>query len=82
MPMKEMTIENIQVQNLPPAWGQKLNASPSDLVNVSIRLAAPSRRKFDRGAVERLLNSIDAMPVLDNRTAEEIVQYNDIGLPA
>ncbi len=38
------------------------------------------RRTVDRVAIEALLARFDALPVLDDRTAEEIIGYDRNGL--
>ena len=37
---------------------------------------------IDRAAVDALLARFDALPVLDDRSAEEIIGYDEHGLPA
>jgi antitoxin VapB len=37
---------------------------------------------IDRAAIDALLARFDALPVLDNRGAEEIIGYDENGLPA
>lgn len=80
--MKETMIENIAVQDLPKEWTQKMDANPEERVNVTICPVAPSRKKFDRDAVDKILKEIDALPVLDNRTPDEILGYDEVGLPS
>lgn len=79
--MKEWTIENISIQDLPQEWAKQMDAQPEERVNVTIQPAPPPRKKIDRDAVNKILEKIDALPVLDNRTPEEIIGYDENGLP-
>jgi hypothetical protein len=48
------------------------------------RLAREQRRRgkhIDRGAIDAILAGIAALPVLDPRPPEELIGYDDIGLP-
>lgn len=38
-------------------------------------------RSVDRKAVSAILASLDAMPVLDSRTPDEILGYDEFGIP-
>ncbi len=80
--MKELTIENIPVQDLPQAWVKQMDAQPEERVNVTIHPVPPPRKKIDRDAVEKILEKIDALPVVDNRTPDEIIGYDENGLPS
>ena len=37
---------------------------------------------IDRAAIDALLARFDALPVLDHRSADEIIGYDDNGLPS
>ncbi len=39
-------------------------------------------RVIDRAAVDALLARFDALPVLDDRSADDIIGYDENGLPA
>jgi antitoxin VapB len=36
---------------------------------------------FDRAAVDRVLKKFDALPVLDTRSEDEILGYDEFGIP-
>ena len=48
------------------------------------RLAREQRRRgkhIDRAAIDAILASIVALPILDPRPPEELIGYDEIGLP-
>ena len=83
------TLENIKGRDLPPAWKRKARVSDDQIVSVTI---TPQTRKtpvrqqkprFDMAEVEKILARVDALPILDNRTSQEISDdlYDEFGLP-
>ena len=38
------------------------------------------RRKVDWEAINEILDRVDNLPILDSRSADEIIGYNEIGL--
>jgi hypothetical protein len=38
------------------------------------------RRKIDLEAIRKILDRVDKLPVLDSRSANEIIGYNEFGL--
>ncbi len=42
----------------------------------------PSEAEHQRNSVEELLRRIDALPTIDSRTPDEILGYDEHGLPA
>lgn len=45
------------------------------------RLRGQPRRPIDMRAIQEILDRVDALPTLDNRTPEEIIDYDENGLP-
>jgi antitoxin VapB len=41
----------------------------------------PRRRRVDMNKIREILARIDALPVRDPRSADEIIGYNEFGLP-
>jgi antitoxin VapB len=41
----------------------------------------PPRRPVDMDKIRAILARVDALPVLDHRPADEIIGYDDFGLP-
>ena len=81
--MKVITFENIKGQELPLEWAQLAGVHPEERVNVTIQPSYPAktRRKLDRTAIKRLLDEVKVLPIFDNRTPDEIIGYNEDGLP-
>ena len=44
-------------------------------------VVAPPKRRVDMNKIREILARIDALPVLDPRPADEILGYNEHGLP-
>ena len=74
------TIEHVSPDDLPEAWKKHLRLKPGQRVAVTIKPEAP-KKKFDRAAIEAALARIDQLPVLDDRPADEIIGYDEDGLP-
>lgn len=74
--MDDITFNNIQGCELPFDWAQRLDVYPDELVSITIHRNAPKtpRKRFDQKAIQVLLTGIAELPVLDNRTPEEIVE--------
>ena len=39
------------------------------------------RRKFDEAKVRAIIERVSALPILDSRSADEIIGYNEFGVP-
>jgi antitoxin VapB len=48
---------------------------------VAVKLAGCGARRKDLAAVDAALRRLQAQPVLDDRTADEIIGYDEHGLP-
>ena len=81
--MKQATLENIKGRDLPAEWAERLGVRPDELVNVTIQPAVieKAHKIFDRKALERIIDEVAQLPVLDDRTPEEILGYDEHGLP-
>jgi len=81
--MKQKTLKNIKGRDLPDQWAKRLGVRPDELVNVTIEPAATRKvsKKFDRKAIEKIVEEVSKLPVLDGRTADEILGYDENGLP-
>lgn len=73
--MKQATLEIVRGRDLPTGWAERLGVRPDELVKITIEpiAAAPTGRRFDRKAIELILDEVAALPVLDDRTPEEIL---------
>jgi len=81
--MKQATLENIKGSELPDRWAKRLGVRPDELINVTIQPVETKKTggKFDRKAIERLIDEVAELPVLDDRTPDEILGYDEHGLP-
>jgi antitoxin VapB len=67
-----------------------LAARTGETLTEAVRKAAAERlqdvsqlqRRFDRAGLEALLAEVRAYPVVDSRTPDEIIGYDENGLPA
>lgn len=81
--MKELTITNLKGRDLPEEWVKKIDILPDEAVSVTIRAEEPQqpKREIDWKAVEEILQRFDSAPVKDSRTPDEIIGYNEYGVP-
>ena len=84
------TLDNIDARDLPPAWKRQAGVKDDETVSVTItrtrqraRLGVHPTQKvrFSRAKIEAILARVDALPVLDDRSPEEIIGYDEFGLP-
>ena len=70
-----------KIRTLARRTGETLTEAVTQAVEDRLaRLPAPRRRhKLDRGRISELLAKFDAMPVVDLRTPDEIIGYNERG---
>ena len=73
-------VEHVSPDQLPAEWVKSLGLKPGQKVMVTIEPEKP-KGKFDRAAIEAALARIDSLPVLDDRNADEIIGYDENGLP-
>ncbi|WP_404786103.1 hypothetical protein [Altericista sp. CCNU0014] len=48
---------------------------------LSPEIAKPIARTIDLKAIQRICDEISALPILDTRSPDEVLGYNEIGLP-
>ena len=74
------TIKNVKAADLPPSLAEKFGLKDGDIVDVTV---TPAKRKkgFDRAAFEKIVAEIRELPVLDDRSPDEIIGYDEHGLP-
>ena len=85
--MPALNIKDPEVHELAAELARRTRQSLTDAVKVSLRESIArqrsarndSKRTVDR--VLRIARRAAQRPVLDSRTPEEILGYNDIGLP-
>jgi len=72
--------EHISPEKLPAEWTRALGLKPGQRVIVTVEAEAP-RKSFDRAAIEAALARLKKLPVLDERTPDDILGYDENGLP-
>ena len=81
-----LNIKNPETERLAHLLADATGESLTEAVTVALRdRLAAVRRIADReqmiASVERLQETVRALPVLDSRTPEEILGYDEYGLP-
>ena len=85
--MPAINIKDPEVHDLAVELARQTNLSLTQAVKESLRESLARRRsgqEESRRVVERVMRigrSVAALPVLDSRTPDEILGYNDFGLP-
>ncbi len=66
----------------------KTGKTPADVLKEAIEaraeaagIAPKRRRKFDEAKVRAIIERVPALPILDNRSDDEIIGYNEFGVP-
>jgi antitoxin VapB len=81
-----LSIKNPQTEELARELATRTGESITEAVETAVRsrlasLDRPSMATRGRQRAERLLRQLDALPDLDTRSADEILGYDDRGLP-
>lgn len=66
---------------LPRDWAKALGARPGEKVRVRLETLNPDRR-IDQAAIDRFEAELEDLEVIDHRTADEILGYDELGLPS
>jgi len=62
--------------------GESITEAVTEAVRARLKtLQQPATAERDRQRLERLLRELDALPDLDSRTPDEILGYDEQGLP-
>ncbi|MEM6649036.1 MAG: hypothetical protein AAF603_02165 [Pseudomonadota bacterium] len=72
-------IDAVKATELPSAWRKKLELADHDLVQVTLEKMTDIQ-SIDISAVKEIIERVQKLPVLDNRTADEIIGYDKDGL--
>lgn len=78
-----------EVEQLARLVAIKMGKSPELVVKEAIEdcaravgiSAAAARRPFDETKVRQIIKRISALPVLDDRSADDIIGYDEYGVP-
>jgi len=81
-----LSIKNPRTEDLARQLAARTGESITEAVTEAVRerlaaLRGSGTAGRDRQRVERLLRELDALPVLDSREPEEILGYDERGLP-
>ena len=78
----------IEVEQLARLVAIKTGKTPDDIVKEAIEaralasgVAVAPRRPFDEAKVRAIIERVSALPLLDTRTEDEILGYNEHGIP-
>lgn len=74
------TIKNVKAGQLPDDLINRLGIERDALVDITVT-PAKAKQGFDRAAFEKVVAEMRALPVLDERSAEDIIGYDEHGLP-
>jgi antitoxin VapB len=69
------------VRELAARTGETLTEAVRKAAERRLASLPPLKRQVDMVKVRALLAEIDALPVIDNRSADEIIGYDENGLP-
>lgn len=83
-----MTIPT-EVEQLARLVAVKTGRTPDDILKEAVEARAraagiappPKQRAFDDDRVQAIIARVSALPVLDNRSADDIIGYDDFGVP-
>ena len=73
------TFEGVRADTLPEEMRVRLGLGAETLVRVTVE-APRTRKPVDEEKLAKLLAEIRALPVLDDRPADELLGYNEDGL--
>ena len=73
--------DHISPERLPVEWTKTLGLKPGQQVSVTIEPEKPENR-FNRRAIQQILADVDKLPVLDDSAEDDIIKYDENGLPA
>jgi antitoxin VapB len=81
-----LSIKNPRSEELARELAARTGESITEAVTEAVRarlktLRQPATAARDRQRLERLLRELDALPDLDSRTPDEILSYDEQGLP-
>ena len=81
-----ISIKNIETERVAREVAAKTGESITEAIQKALeerldRLKQKRRSQLALAQIEEILQRVDELPVLDSRTPEEIVGYDDQGLP-
>ena len=82
-----LSIKNAETEQLARQIAKETGESITEAIQKSLRerwerLGKEQRQHILREQVEEILRRMDALPILDDRSAEEIIGYDEHGIPS
>jgi antitoxin VapB len=79
---RTLYIKNPAAHRLAQRLSERMGVTLTDAVIYALEdQMRKTRAPLDRKSLDAICAKIDAMPVLDSRTAEEILGYDEFGIP-
>jgi antitoxin VapB len=82
-----MTIPT-EVEQLARLVAVKTGKTPDDILKEAVEararaagIAPPPHRAFDEARVQAIIARVSALPVLDDRNSDDIIGYDEFGVP-
>ena len=71
-----------KIRDLAKQNGETLTEAVEKAVDARLAATAPKRKgRIDREGLAQLLADIDALPVIDPRSPDDMIKYDEFGLP-
>jgi antitoxin VapB len=78
-----------EVEQLARLVAVKTGKTPDDILKEALEARArtagiapqPSQRAFDDARVQAIIARVSALPLLDDRSADDIIGYDEFGVP-
>ena len=82
-----LSIKNAETEQLARQIAKETGESITEAIQKSLRerwerLGKEQRQHILREQVEEILRRVDALPILDERSADEIIGYDEHGIPS
>jgi antitoxin VapB len=82
-----LSVKNPETEQLARQVAKATGESITEAIQKSLqerleRLGKQRRQPFHREQIEEILRRVDALPILDDRSPDEILGYDENGLPS
>ena len=86
MPVMALSIKSIEVERMAREISSKTGESLTGAIQRALeerleRLKQARRQQILKGQLEEILQRVDRLPILDSRSPDEILGYDEHGLP-
>ena len=79
--MRTLYVKNPAAHSLAQKVSKRMGVTLTDAVIISLQGQLSQSRPIDRKKVDAISTKIAALPVLDSRTEDEILGYDEFGIP-